>query len=162
MLVFETETRNENTQRLTIGSYRFHVDGRCLEEGIFYGDDLPSTDYRILQRYATERSADTVEEGVQKLALLTRREFIRKIYLDAYKGRCLLVAFNWPFDISRLAWNFTPARRQPFTGGFSLELWSYFKNGQELVSRYRTSISVKKIDSNRALNSFTGRNQADR
>src|SRR5690242_745163 len=40
MLVFDTETRIDQTQRLTFGSYRFIVGGRCLEEGLFYGDDL--------------------------------------------------------------------------------------------------------------------------
>jgi hypothetical protein len=162
MLVFDTETRVDQTQRLTFGSYRFLVAGRCLEEGLFYGDDLPATDHRILERYVADYKADTVDEGVQKLALLTRREFIRQIYRDTYKARCLLVAFNWPFDISRLAWNFTTARGQPFTSGFSLELWSYFENGQERVNRYRPAISIKQIDSKRALKGFTGRKTPDR
>ena len=28
-------------QKLRVGSYRFIFDGQCLEEGLFYGDDLP-------------------------------------------------------------------------------------------------------------------------
>src|SRR5437879_7532253 len=84
MLVFDTETRIDQTQRLTFGSYRFLVARHCLEEGIFHADDLPEPDYRILERYVATHSADTVDEG-RKLELLTRREFLRKIYRDAYK-----------------------------------------------------------------------------
>src|SRR5207244_2137235 len=95
--------------------------------------------------------------------LMTRRDFIDKVYRDAYKARCLLVAFNFPFDVSRLAWNFTSARRQPFTSGFALELWSYAdKSGREVVDRYRPNISIKQIDSKRALKAFTGRKKADK
>ena len=40
MLVFDTETRTAATQSMTFGSYRFILAGRCLEEGLFYDDDL--------------------------------------------------------------------------------------------------------------------------
>ena len=43
MLVFDCETRTDKAQALTFGSYRFLVEGRCLEEGLFYGDDLTAT-----------------------------------------------------------------------------------------------------------------------
>jgi hypothetical protein len=36
LFVFDTETRTDATQRLTFGSYRFIVSGRCLEEGLFF------------------------------------------------------------------------------------------------------------------------------
>src|SRR6266550_5593453 len=48
MLVLDTETRTDETQRLTFGSYRFIEAGLCKEEGLFYGDDLPQNDRRIL------------------------------------------------------------------------------------------------------------------
>ena len=161
MLVFDTETRIDQTQRLTFGSFRFLVAGRCLEEGLFYGADLPDKDYQTLERYVASHPAGTVESGVQKLAFLSRREFIDKIFHDAYKAQFLLVAFNFPFDISRLAWKFGTARRQPFTGGFSLELWSYPANGQEHTNRFRPSVRIKQIDSKRALKGFAGRKGAD-
>jgi len=40
MFVFDTETTVDETQRLTFGSYRFIVGGRCLKEALFYADDL--------------------------------------------------------------------------------------------------------------------------
>ena len=58
MLVFDTETRTDAAQRLTFGSYRFYKDGHCLEEGLFFGDDLPKKDRRILERYVAKHPVD--------------------------------------------------------------------------------------------------------
>ena len=63
MLVFDTETRTDATQRLTFGSFRFFVEGRCLVEGLFYGDDLPKEDRRVLEEYAKTHGAETMSEG---------------------------------------------------------------------------------------------------
>ena len=64
MLIFDTETRIDATQRLTFGSYRFLVDGDCLEEGLFYADDLPEDDQAILRTYVETHLADVGEAGV--------------------------------------------------------------------------------------------------
>src|SRR5712692_5534675 len=158
MLVFDTETRIDATQRLTFGSYRFIVDGVCLEEAIFYGDDLPKEDLEILENYVKTHEADAINK---KLRLLTRRKFVDKLFRAAYKGRCLLVAFNWPFDAARVAYDCTTARGR-FAGGFALELWSYIdKNGRQTVNPHRPRIAIKQIDSKRALKGFTARKSPD-
>ena len=150
-LVFDTETRTDQVQRLTFGSYRFIVDGQLASEKLFWGDDLPTQDRRILERYIA-----AAKESVPRLSGFTRGQFVDKLFLDAYKGRCLLVAFNFPFDISRVARNFTNARGR-FAGGFSLDLWSY----SEGRNRFRPSICIKQIDSKRALKGFTSRKWRD-
>ena len=128
MLVWDTETRVDATQRLTFGSYRFIAEGQCLEEGLFYADDLPLKDRRILEQYVATQSADAADK---RLYLRTRREFIDIIYRAVYKGRCLLTGFNLPFDLSRIAYDFKDARGR-FAGGFSLGIWSYLdKMGRE-------------------------------
>jgi hypothetical protein len=161
MFVFDTETRTDATQRLTFGSYRFIEAGQCLREFLFYGDDLPDKDRRVLERYKAARTAKTGEEGVRNLDLLTREQLVARVYLNAYKARCLLIAFNFPFDISRIAYDFKDARRR-FSGGFSLGLWSYIdERGHEREDRYRPWISIKHIDSKRALKGFTGRKETD-
>lgn len=158
MLVFDTETRTDATQRLMFGSYRFVVAGRCLEEGLFYADDLPTEDRKLLDQYVGTHPAEAVNE---KLQLLTRRQFLKKFYQAVYKGRCLLVGFNLPFDLSRLAYNFKAARGR-FAGGFSLGLWTYIdKKGQERASKHRPRIGIKHIDSKRALKGFTARDTPD-
>jgi hypothetical protein len=111
MLVFDCETRTDKTQSLTFGSHRFLVAGRCLEEGLFYADDLTAAERQVLARFAREHPADTDLRGIPErdipsnpeLQLLPVAEFRRLLYRVAYKGRGLLVAFNFPFDVSRLA-----------------------------------------------------------
>src|ERR1700733_11157274 len=87
MLVIDTETRIDATQRLTFGSYRFTRGGVCQEEGLFFGSDLPDQDRKILESYAAERPANAVN---QQLKLLTLQQFLSKFYRAVYKGRCLL------------------------------------------------------------------------
>jgi hypothetical protein len=162
MLVVDTETRTDTTQRLTFGGYRFIEDGRCLEEGLFYGDDLPRAERAVLQRYVATHPAETAPDGVAALQLLTRRAFLEKFYQAGYKARALLVAFNWPFDLSRLADGATDARHR-FAGGFSFRLWAYADKGtkRERENKYRPRVAVKHIDSKRALIGFTGRREPD-
>ncbi len=161
MLVFDTETRTDAPQRLTFGSYRFIANGLCREEGIFYADDLPQPDLVILKKYIATHQAD-VSEGNRQLRLLSLQEFSDKFYFAAYKGRCLLVGFNLPFDFSRLAYDVLIARGR-FAGGFSLGIWQYTdKKGQKCRNKYRPRIGVKHIDSKRALKGFTGREEPDK
>jgi hypothetical protein len=160
MFVLDTETRTDQTQRLTFGSYRFIIAGQCVKENLFYGDDLPAKDRRILERYVTTPRVLVPDENAHDVSLLTRHQLVEKLFRTAYKGRCLLVAFNFPFDISRVACDFTNARRR-FAGGFSLDLWSYRKNGSEQRHQFRPSICIKHIDSKRALKGFTGRSSPD-
>jgi hypothetical protein len=159
MLVFDTETRTDSTQRLTFGSYRFIVSGKCLEEGLFYADDLPDKDRQILNQYVATHMADAAKK---KLLLVTRRQFLSKFFQAAYKGRCLLVGFNLPFDLSRIAHDGTAARGR-FAGGFSLGMWTYIdKAGHERPHQYRPRIGIKQIDSKRHLIGFTACNDPDK
>lgn len=161
MLVFDTETRTDATQRLTFGSYRFLVAGQCQEEGLFYADDLPDTDLAILKRYVATHRADVVE-GNGSLRLLSLAEFLDRFYRAAYKSRCLLVGFNLPFDLSRIAGDVAPARGR-FAGGFSLGLWFYIDEfGQKQRHPHRPRIGIKQMDSKRALKGFTGQNNPDK
>jgi len=155
MLVFDTETRTDEAQRLTFGSYRFFVDNELHEEGLFYADDLPAKDRKTLEGYVAEKN----RRGTH-LLLLNRRKFLKKFYKAVYKGRALLVGFNLPFDLSRIAIAGRSARGR-FAGGFSLALWSYIKNGSEKPDPHRPSVGVKHIDSKRALKGFTARFGAD-
>src|SRR6185312_13117997 len=78
MFVFDTETRTDATQRLMFGSYRFLQNGKCLEEGIFYADDISGSEREVLDKYISEHSAHTIADGNPKLLLLTKQEFLEK------------------------------------------------------------------------------------
>src|SRR5271170_6821745 len=114
MLVFDTETRVDATQRLTFGSYRFIVGGECREEGLFFPKDLPEPDRQVLERYAAEHSAEATNST---LKLLTLQQFLSEFYRAVYKSPCLLVGFNLPFDLSRISRDSSAARGR-FAGGF--------------------------------------------
>ena len=115
MLVFDCETRTDKAQALTFGSYRFFAHGRCIEEGLFYGDDLLPREKRMLERYVASHAAETDPRGIPErgvpadptLHLLSLAQFRDCCTASVYKGRALLVAFNFPFDASRLALNYT-------------------------------------------------------
>ena len=162
MLVFDCETRTDKAQALTFGSYRFLVEGRCLEEGLFYGDDLLPRERAILERYAASHVADTDARGIPersipsnpKLMLLSAAEFRTLLYRVAYKGRGLLVAFNFPFDISRLALDYQPSQGR-FLGGFSFVLFQYRDANGIRPSAYRPAITVKHMDGKRSFKRFT-------
>ncbi len=156
MFVFDTETRTDSSQGLTFGSYRFLIDHQLREEGLFYADDLPPKDRKRLERYVA-----ACNRLGSRLLLLTRSEFLKKMYKAVYKGRALLVGFNLPFDLSRIAFTARPARGR-FAGGFSLALWSYTKLGVEKPSTRRPSVGIKHIDSKRALKGFTARYMPDK
>lgn len=103
--------------------------------------------------------ADTVEKS--DLKPLSCREFLKKIFKIAYKTQALIVGFNLPFDLSRLGFDVSTARRE-FVGGFSLSLWSYSdKAGRKQSDPNRPRITIKHIDSKRSLMSFTGRKEPD-
>src|SRR6266446_4816662 len=70
MLVFDTETRTDQTQRLTFGDYRFIIAGRCVKESLFYCMDLPTEDRRILERYVKSPRTLVSDERSHDVTLL--------------------------------------------------------------------------------------------
>ena len=161
MLVIQTAGRSGSSQKLTMGSYRFIVGGQCLEEGLFYADDLPRRELQVLKDYVLRQNVNAAPGDDQRLRLLSRREFLDLFYNVAYKARCLVVGFNLSSDISRLAFDSSPARGF-YAGGFSFCLWSYKDSkGRERKDGFRPRICVKHIDSNRSLIGFSARNSPD-
>jgi len=157
IFVFDTETRIDETQRLTFGSYRLFLHGECIREQLFCADDLPAKERAVLERYVETHPAETTVSWDSKLTLLSHSQIVDMIFHEAYRCRCLLVGFNLSFDLARLAKAFGAARRR-FAGGFSLELWTYEDlRGKEKSDKFRPRICVKHIDSKRALKGFTSR-----
>jgi len=156
MLVFHTVARNDAAQKLLMGSYQLIVGGHTLEEGLFY-ENLSKPGRQALKDYVASYSADSGDQ----ILLLNRREFLKVFFELAYKARCLVIASNLPFHLSRLAFNSAPARGY-FAGGFSLGLWTYRdKNDRERLNGFRPRICIKYIDNKRAFTGFTARNSPD-
>jgi len=164
VLVLDTETTVDASQRLLFGCWRVYHQERCVSEGLFYTDDLPAADRALLAAYAQTHPADTDTETAdpERLAVLSRRAFLKDVFWKvAYKGRGLVVGFNLPFDLARLGIGWGMARGGYYAGGFSLPLASYYKDGQIHENRYRPRIAIKSLDSKRALMGFTRAREPD-
>ncbi len=155
VLVFDTETTTDARQSLTFGSYRvsrWQSGGSLvlIEEGLFHADDLATAQpdaLRELDAYATARG----------VTLLTRRQFMTRVFKPvAIDLRGMVVAFNLPFDLSRIAIESGDARNK-FRGGFSFTLWDYqdAATGEWREHPYRPRICVKSLDSKRAFIGFS-------
>lgn len=91
------------------------------------------------------------------MPLYSRRAFVDKVLWKwAYKERALVVGFNLPFDLSRLAIGWGKAHDR-FNGGFSFTYWEYRNETTDEWHEhpYRPRICVKHMDSKRALKGFT-------
>lgn len=164
-IVFDCETTTDETQRLLFGVWRLYIDAQdaapgsvCIEEGIFYADDLPTTDpdgYQTLRAYAKARRANVAPGYRSRLRVLSRSEFVDQlIWKQGYKNQATIVGYNLPFDLTRLATYAAPARKTN-RGGISLRLWEY--RGRE--HPYRPRIALRAIDAHRTLIQFTGKQE---
>jgi transcriptional regulator with XRE-family HTH domain len=136
-LVFDTETTTDPSQRLRFGSYQLRK-GLALEEaGLFFDHDaLSEAERRTLESFAASRG----------LKCMTITEFVEDVFFRrGYELRATIVGFNLPFDISRLALGWAPARGK-MHGGFS------FKMSEK---RWRPRVQIKHLSGHAAFIQFT-------
>ena len=101
LLVFDTETTPNEAQRLRFGVYQLLQKGRLRQHGLFY-DDVKPAELETLKAEAPKHGC------VEPLSVF---DFIHKIFLPtAFKAGGLVVGFNLPFDLSRLAIRHEAAR----------------------------------------------------
>ncbi len=165
VLVFDMETTTDKEQRPLFGSYRFYkwsdVENQwvCREEGFIYADNLRRTDpkgFACLQEYAKTQLADTAPDCPDAIRLRSRSEFVDDVlYPLGYQARALIVGFNLPFDLSRIAASCGAARGR-YRGGFSFLMSQYRdkKTRKLQPNRYRPRIWIKHIDSKKAFIEF--------
>lgn len=158
ILAIDTETTVDTAQSLTFGSARLcrlvrKSQYEAIKEVMFYADDLSVTDptgYQILTDYC----------DIRKLECVPRSHFVEN-YVRKYceartgpngrpSGTAMMVFFNLPFDISRLAEDYGYARGH-MSDGFSFRM---FPLHDGIENRYRRRIKVKHIDSKKSLVSW--------
>ena len=153
-LVFDCETRITTDQALTFGFWRFGElrNGiyECKGEGIVHDDsELAERELNILSEYARTTKPDTDDDGSDRLRLCCRSKFISEVLGWAIQGKALIVGFNLPFDLSRLALDWETAKN----GGWSLILsqWRNPENGQLKASKYFPRVVIKALNSKTAI-----------
>ncbi len=160
VLICDTETTIEPTQRLTFGSYRFGTwrrDGTLVitEEGLFHANTLAAVDpegFAFFSEYAAIHKPDTTGLNRNRdLAFRSCREFLDNVLWPAMQQDALIVGFHLPFDLSRIACNVSPARGR-HQGGFSFVLWDYLnpETGKCKEHQFRPRVRVTQIDSKRS------------
>lgn len=172
MLVIDAETATENTksmpgfdseawnpfaQTLLFGTARlyWYLDGewKPVTEFTFYPSYLPEYGKELLRKIVHQqtvtRDSTTYlrDEPEVEHRLITLDEFIQRFYEVAYYQQGLVVGFNLPYDLSRLACGWSKARSKLYKGGFLLQLTD---------SPYRPKIAIRNLDSKRAFIGFTG------
>lgn len=155
-LIFDTETTIDATQKLTFGCFRrCRLEGqayRCVKEGLFHADLLDSKDLGVLHRYVDNplNVPATLKYPPQiKLTLQDRMSFVRRVFWPAVQRGDLIVGFNLPFDLSRLAVKSTNAGK-PGAWSLILSLQPGRKSGVLEVNRNRPRISIESLNSKTA------------
>ena len=167
--ILDAETVPNAEQELTFGSYRllarnpdaepFAYD--CIEEVLFHADDAPAEAIARLHAYARTHEAETAALGPRPLRVLPLSVVVEELFIAAVRVRALIVGFNLPFDLSRLAFDAKEAKKGA-RGGFSFVLSTYRdENGVIRENRYRPRITIKSIDSKRSLKGLTHPNNPD-
>jgi hypothetical protein len=137
VLIFDTETTNDEYQNLKFGSCGVWANKTLMEFIVFYNEALlKEPEISILSAYANEHG----------YTLMSRTDFVEKVFYPyVYTSGAVCVGFNLPFDLSRLAIGFGKARKK-MTGGFSFQLSTI---------PWLPRIAVKNLDSKRSFIKFT-------
>jgi DNA polymerase type B, organellar and viral len=130
-LIFDSETTLDTTEKLNFGTYRrCKLSGDkylCVAEGIFHRDDLPRSQLKLLEKYKKNPSTlPSIElfPSQMELRLLSRSSFVSRVFWKSVRKGELIVGFNLPFDLSRLATISAPGDK----GAWSLALSSLWRN----------------------------------
>jgi hypothetical protein len=146
-LVFDTETRITADQSLTFGVYQCCalVDNgyTVTEDGVFHADDLPANDRKVLENYKRTAVSD-VASFPPRFPLYSRSGFMKRVFWPAIKHRgALVVGFNLPFDLARLALDWSRGDK----GEWSFTMSQY---PDKVENRNRPRVTIQPIDSKKA------------
>ena len=154
-LIFDTETTVDPTQKLNFGCYRrcelIGAEYRCIEEGLFYADAATPSDRKTLDKYV--RNIQNVPDAKRfppqlKLKLMSRTDFVNRVFFRAVRDGNLVVGFHMPFDLSRLAIKHGATQK----GGWSLVLSAQTgrKSGKIEVNPQKPRIVLTSLNSKTA------------
>lgn|GEM_PF-6590669 len=121
-LVFDTETTTDNRQELRFGIAQIYANGRLARTMVFTGE-------------VTAKERETISNWAagHKATVLPLFEFVTKEFLPIAVGqRAVVVGFNLPFDLARIAAEWEPKRKIAGKRAWTLSLiprsnlrWAY-------------------------------------
>ncbi len=143
-LIFHCATTADEKQDLLFGAYICAQlkDAQFVakEIGLFHRGGHPE-ELRVLKRFV---KGSAFELG-------TEDEFRRKVFLKYLKAGALIVAYDAPSEISRIAvkWNKSMKRRRAFS--FYFRLFRDKKTGKIRPSGFEPGISIESLDAAKAI-----------
>jgi DNA polymerase type B, organellar and viral len=147
-LIFDTETTLDPAQKLNFGAFRRCklVGSRyvCVAEGVFHRDDVTNAQSSVLQRYKNDPpNLPEIEHfpAETQLILQNRTSFVRSVFWTSLRKGELIVGFNLPFDLSRLAVKSTEGKKGDWSLALS-QLWKNPKTGRVVSNPKRPRIVV--------------------
>lgn len=110
-VTIDCETWTDPGQALRVGFCRVYYGDELRRHVLFHADELGASDLKVVRQFEKP-----------DLEIVPHGEFIDKIfYKYGYHLRGMIIGFNLPFDLSRLAVSHASARKT-MRGGFSLKL----------------------------------------
>jgi hypothetical protein len=139
-LVFDCETTIDIHQTLTFLFWRFcELKGGayvCQREGVAYADNLDKSAIQRIRNYAQKARADVEAGCPENLLVQSRTEFVDGEFWEAIRAGAVIVCFNAPFDLSRIALEYREARRK--NTGWSMVFWKYAGEPDKFKPKLRT------------------------
>jgi hypothetical protein len=162
VLLLDTETTIDSKQNLNFGAYQFcerDLSGNfvCLEEGLFYADDLDATQTEVLRKYVCNENRKRTGISCPKLKLYSRDAFVEKVFHVAVQAGAAVCAYNLPFDLSRIAVEYRVAHGAG-KRGWSFVLFRYWNKDKSewLPNSFRPRIQLRPKDSKAAFIRLAG------
>src|ERR1035437_4436070 len=153
-LVFDCETTTDIRQDLNFLCWPFceRKQGTyvCQQEGLVYADALAPQSIELIHKYAKNQRADVEDGCPTDILVQSRSEFVDGEFWTAVQAGAVIVCFNAPFDLSRLALEYREARNK--NSGWSMVLWTR-KGGADV---FRAKLRIKPKDSRSAFISLAG------
>jgi hypothetical protein len=153
-LVFDCETTTDLRQDLTFLWWRFcelkngvYV---CQQEGVVHNDNLPKESVEQIRKFVHKKQAEVEEGCPTNILVQSRTQFVNGRFWLALQAGAVVVCFNAPFDLSRLAVEYREAQRK--NTGWSMVLWQYRGQPDKMKGKLR----IKPKDSRAAFISLAG------
>lgn len=134
-LVFDTETKTDESKDLIFGSCGIWINKQPYKFYVFYNDRLKKSDIEKIQEICSKYN----------VIVISRKEFVYGVFYPyVYKARAKCIGFNLPFDLVRLVTDHTNSRKHH--NGFSFTLSKDKRN---------PNVVIKSIDSKSQFIEFT-------
>ncbi len=142
VLILDTETTTDLQQELRFGIAREYALGHLCRTIVFTGR-LTEAEARSVAAWAKAHDAD----------VLTLDRFVRKLFVPlALEMQAIVVGFNLPFDLARLAVDWAPRERIGTKEHFTLRL----VQRSDPESGHIPNIRVQRVDSTKSFIAFAG------